>query len=341
MGVEIGMKVLLTEDIDRTGKEYLLERGYQIKMGNGISSETVMQDAHDCDAILTRNAVITEEILKNTPKLKVVSMHGVGVNNIDVDAATRLGIQVTNAAGSNKLSVAEYTIGLIIDLARNIPLYDRELRAGNWNIRRVCGTDLEGKTLGIIGMGNIGSQVAKKASLGLGMKVIGYKRNAAGKRMDGTEVTSNLDEVIRNADFLSLHVPASPSTYHMIGEREFSEMKPDSYLINTARGQIVDTAALIHALTEKRIAGAALDVFEGETISADHPLLNFSNVIVSPHTAAFTRESLQRMALYSAIGVDEVLSGSEPTYPVNHIGKKSAKAVFQEDDSNCVLEKTG
>lgn len=331
----MSLNVLLTEDIDRVGKDYLQNHGYTIKMGHGISNDAVMQDVHDCDAILTRNAVITEEILKRSPKLKVVAMHGVGVNNIDVEAATKLGIQVTNAAGSNKLSVAEYTIGLIIDLARNIPIYDRELRTGNWGIRKVCGCDLEGKTLGIVGMGNIGSMVAKKASLGLGMKVIGYKRKITGTRMDGVALTSDLDEVLATADFLSLHVPASPSTYHMIGEREFSKMKPGAYFINTARGEVVDTEALVHALKSRQIAGAAIDVFEGEVPTAEHPLLHFPNVIVSPHTAAFTHESLQRMALYSAMGVDEVLSGKEPTYPVNHIERKS------EEDSDFLLEKIG
>lgn len=312
-------KVLLTEEIDPAGKQYLLDRGYEIKMGSGIAPEAVAREIQGCDAILTRNAAITEEIMRSSDRLKVVAQHGVGVDNIDVEAATRLGIQVTNAAGSNSLSVAEFTMGLLIDLSRNIFLYNNGLQNGNWNIRHTLGADLEGKTLGIVGMGAIGSLVAKKAAVGFGMHVVGYRRHAAIAPAEDVEITTDLDTVLKSADYLSLHVPSSASTRGMIGERELSLMKPGAFLINTARGDIVDEQALIKALQQKRLAGAAVDVFEGEIPAAENPLLHMENVIATPHAAAFTRESIARMSLYSAMGVDEVLSGKLPTRPVNHV----------------------
>ncbi len=310
-------KVLLTENIHESGTQYLTNQGYEIVQGSGISEDTVCREITDCDAVLTRNAHITEKVMQSAPKLKVIAVHGVGVDIVNVEAATERGIYVVNAAGSNSLSVAEYTIGLILGLARNIPLYDREMRGGNSTIRKTAGFDLEGKTLGIVGMGNIGSQVAKKASLGFGMRVIGYKRRVAAHIQDGVEWTASLEHVIRQADFLSLHVPYTAGTEKLIGERELAMMKPGSYLINTARGEVVDSEALIRSLRSGHLAGAALDVFEGAFPGQDHPLMQFPHVIITPHTAAFTNESLERMALYAAVGVDEVLSGKEPTRAVN------------------------
>lgn len=310
-------KVLITEEIHESGKQYLMNQGYEIVPGSGISEDIVCREIADCDAVLTRNAAITERAMQAAPKLKVIAVHGVGVDIVNVEAATKRGIYVVNAAGSNSLSVAEYTIGLILGLARNIPLYDRELRGGNNGIRKTIGVDLQGKTLGIVGMGNIGSQVAKKASLGFGMRVIGYKRHVAAHIQDGVEWTASLEHVIREADFLSLHVPYTAGTGKLIGERELAMLKPGSYLINTARGEVVDGEALIRSLHSGHLAGAALDVFDGAFPNQEHPLMQFPNVIVTPHTAAFTSESLERMALYAAAGVDEVLSGKEPTRAVN------------------------
>lgn len=315
----MAFRILLTEEIDGAGRRYLLDRGYEIKAGTGIAEDTVAREAAGCDGILTRNAVITERILRSSDRLKVVAMHGVGVDNIDVAAATRLGIQVVNAAGSNSLAVAEFTIGLMLDLSRNIFLYDRGLRAGNWNVRRTLGSDLQGKTLGIVGMGSIGRIVAKKAADGFGMDVVGFRRRIAAEPAGPARLTADLDEVLRQADFVSLHVPSTPATRRMIGGRELSLMKRGSFLINTARGDVVDTAALARALKSGHLAGAAVDVFEGEIPGAENPLLHLDNVIATPHAAAFTRESVARMALYAARGIDEVLSGRAPTHPVNRV----------------------
>ncbi len=311
-------KILIPEAIHPRGMAFLLENGYEIRQGSGIGEETLIREAQGCDAILTRNAVISERVMRASQQLKVVAMHGVGVDLIDVDAATRLGIQVVNAKDSNKLAVAEFTIGLVIALSRNMLLYDRELRKGNWQVRRTLGMDLMGRTLGIVGMGAIGSLVAHKAVFGLEMQVIAHKRSIAGaKPMAGVSYTQNLDDVMAEADFVSLHVPATPETKQLIGRRELSLMKPGAFLINTARGEVADHRALYEALRDRKIAGAALDVFPGEIPDPNDPLLTLDNVILTPHAAAFTEQSVARMSLYAATGIHEVLSGQAPTRPVN------------------------
>lgn len=311
-------RVLLTEEIHEGGIRLLRDSGYDVRMGTGIDESTLLREIQDCDAVLTRNAVISERIMRAAPRLKVIAMHGVGVDNIDVDAATALNIQVVNAADSNKNSVAEYTIALILNLAKRIPLYHEELRKGNWSIRKTIGADVAGMTLGIIGMGNIGSLVAQKAALGLGMRVLAYKRNLSHSvPVAHVEYTNQLDKVIREADYLTLHIPGSAATAKLIGARELSLMKPTACLINTARGEVVDEEALYEALSSHRIAGAAIDVFVGGVPAPDHPLFGLDNVLVSPHTAAFAAQSVERMALHSALGVDEVLSGRKPSWPVN------------------------
>jgi Phosphoglycerate dehydrogenase and related dehydrogenases len=313
-------KILITEPIDQKGIQYLTEQGYELKMGSGITEEILIDEGADCDGILTRNGNITEKVLKACKKLKVVSMHGVGVDCIDVEAATRLEIQVTNAAESNQSSVAEYAIGLILMLAKKSIHYNNGLKSGDLGVRKVYGSDVSGKTLGIIGMGNIGTQVARIASSGLNMKVIGYNRRIEGRKQTKYAIlTNDLEEVISSADFLSLHLPGSPSTRHMIGMRELSLMKPEAFLINTGRCEIIDEPALIEVLAAHKIAGAALDVFEGNLPKADNPLLHMDHVIVTPHTAAFTTEALERMAYQSALGISEVLEGRPISYPVNKL----------------------
>lgn len=316
----MGYKILITEAIDKKGIDYLKEQGYELKMGSGITEDVIIEEGADCDGILTRNGNITEKVLTACKKLKVVSMHGVGVDCIDVGTATKLGIQVTNAAGSNQSSVAEYAIGLILMLAKRSIHYNNGLKSGDLEVRKLYGSDVSGKVLGIIGMGNIGTQVAHIAALGLNMKVIGYNRRIKGKKQtECALLTDDMDEVISSADFLSLHLPASPSTRRIIGERELSLMKPEAFLINTGRGEIIDESALIKALKEHKIMGAALDVFEGNLPKPDNPLLHMEHVIVTPHTAAFTAEALERMAYQAALGISEVLEKRPVSNPVNKL----------------------
>lgn len=310
-------KVLLTENIYEEGKEYLKKFGYDIKMASSTSENVLAEEVKDCDAILVRMANITEKIMKSGTKLKVISKFGVGVDNIDVKAATELGIRVTNSPESNKNTVAEYTMGFIIALAKKLFIYDRELRCGNFQIRKSFGMDIQDKIIGIVGVGAIGKLVAEKAKKGFGMKVIGFKRHIDSKENYDMELTENLDYLLKNSDFVSLHVPLTESTKNMIGKRELSLMKSGAFLINTARGEVVDEKALLDALLKNKIAGAAIDVFKGEVPSEDNPFLKLQNVIITPHTAAHTTEAGIRMSVHPAVGIHEVLSGKEPSWPVN------------------------
>ncbi len=313
-------KVLIPEPIADVGNRYLLDKGYEVKPGSGITAEILMKEVKECHAILVRTARIPADVLKAGTNLKVISRHGVGVDNVDIAAATKLGIQVTNAPESNSNSVAEHTIGLIIAIARNFIVHDRELRKGNFGIRnKLIGSDLEGKVLGIIGTGRIGRLVAKKAVNGLNMKAIGFDPYADAAAISGIEMFSSIEEVLKRADFLSLHLPATDETIGLIGAKELKMMKPTAYVINAARGGIVNEGDLTVALAEKKIAGAALDVFAEEPPDPSNPLFKADNVIVTPHNAPVTHECMERMALHAAQGIHEVLSGKPPTWPVNRL----------------------
>ena len=316
----MGYRVLITEAVNEKGLNYLREQGYELVMGTGPEEETLLKECRDCDGALTRNGKFTRKVFENCPKLKVVSMHGVGVDGIDVDAATEMGIQICNAAESNQQSVAEYAIGLILMLAKHSVAYNKGLKTGDMSVRQMYGSDVSGKTLGIIGMGNIGTKVARMAANGLGMKVIGYSRRISKKmKTDFGYLTPDMSEVISTADFLSLHLPGSDSTRHLIDAQKLSLMKPTAFFINTGRGEVVDETALIQLLQEGKIQGAALDVFEGNLPKADNPLLKMDNVIATPHTAAFTTEALERMSYQAAPGLVEVLEHRPVTFQVNHL----------------------
>lgn len=316
----MAFKVLIPQDIAEVGKNYLLERGYEIKMGTGTTVDAIKKDVEDCDAILARTALFPEEVIRAGKKLKVIGRHGIGVDNIDVKTCTELGIYVTYTPLSNASSVAEHTIGAMIAVARNMVRCDKEFRNGNFDIRnQLKGVDLEGKTIGLVGLGRIGSVVAKKAALGLDMKVIGYDPYVTPDKVESyMEMVNDLEYIFRNADFISLHMPATSETKGLIGKKYFDMMKPTAYFINAARGEVVNEADLIEALKEKKIAGAALDVFNPEPPTKDAPFFQLDNVILTPHNAALTKEATSRMALHAAMGIDEVLSGKKPSWPVNN-----------------------
>ena len=311
-------KILIPQDVSEAGKRYLRDRGYEIKMGSGISVQTLQDEVGDCHGILARTARYPAEVLRAGTHLKVIGRHGVGVDNIDVEAATELGIYVTNAPESNAGSVAEHTIGLIIAAARHFVQCDAALRYGNFEIRnQLFGNDIEGKVLGLIGVGRVGRLVARKAARGLSMKVIGYDPFIDPALVPEVEFTESIENVLKNADFVSLHLPVNDTTMGLIDKIRLLKMKPSAYLINVARGGIVRENDLIEILSEKRIAGAALDVFAEEPPSPSNPLLKLDNVTVTPHNAALTRECMDRMAVHVAQGIDEVLAGRTPTWPVN------------------------
>ncbi len=314
--------ILIPQDVDKSGKNYLQEKGYELRILQDSSTENIRNNIGDCSGLLLRTASCPKEIFSAAPHLKVIGRHGVGYDNIDIAAAAAHGIQVCYTPLANANSVAEHTIMLLLACAKNLIISDRELRRGNYEIRnKLPGRDVLGMTLGIIGFGRIGSNVAKKAALGLGMKVLAYgsrlKKEAVPYYIT---VMEEVEELIKQSDFLSLHIPFHKETQGFIDSKKLFLMKPESVLINTARGGIVNEDDLYHALVDHKIAGAGLDVFEDEPFQETlSRLFRLDNVIVTPHSAALTKEAMERMSLDAAIGIDEVLSGKKPSWPVNQI----------------------
>jgi len=252
---------------------------------------------------------MTARVLAQASDLKVVSAHGVGVDHIDLDAAAELGITTANCPGANADSVADLTTGLMISIARDIPAVERQLRQGGWG--RHHGGEVFRKTLGIIGLGSIGSRVAKRA-VGFDMTVLAYDpyASAASRKLPQLQLVS-FEDVIRQADFVSLHTPLNDSTRHFIGPEQLAAMKPNAYLINTARGGLVDEQALYDALHSRKIAGAAIDCFAVEP-PAESPLLNLDNIVMTPHIGAHTQEAIERMGVMAAQNVVNTINGQEP-----------------------------
>ncbi len=271
------------------------------------------------DAVIVRLFEIGAADLEHCPRLKVIAKHGVGVDNIDCDAATARGIPVVFTPKANANSVAEHTVGLMLALARNVVPASVALRDGRFADRsQFIGVELAGRTLGIVGLGRIGSRVAEIASAGLAMTVCGYDPYVAPGAYSGpAERVESLDELLAAADFLTLHVGLTAETRHLLDDRRIARLKPDCRVLNTSRGAVIDEHALIRALEEGRIAGAALDVFEEEPIAADQPLCRAPNVLLTPHIASSSRESMDRMATDCALGVLDVLNGRTPADVAN------------------------
>jgi D-3-phosphoglycerate dehydrogenase len=312
-------KVLIPQDVAQPGKDFLRERGYEIKMGGGVTADAIAADVVDCDAILARTAPYPAKVFEAGKKLKVISRHGVGYDNIDVAKATASGVWVTFAPESNANTVAEHAIGCIFTLARNFIQLDQETRAGNWGVRdTLLGFDLAGKVLGIVGLGKIGRRVAQKAARGLDMTVVAYDPFLKPDQMaEFATPAASMEEVFSAADFVSVHIPGGASTKGIVDRKLFARMKKTAFFINASRGDVVAEEDLVEALRCGAIAGAAIDVYAKEPPQANHPLMGMRNVLLTPHNASQTRECMVRMALHAAQGIDEVLSGRRPTWPVN------------------------
>lgn len=259
---------------------------------------------------------LSGETMDLFPDLRVLARPGIGVDNIDIPAATERSICVVNTPDAPTESTAEHAVALIMSLAKRVFDGDRALRQeGCWGIRReVRGTELRGKTLGVIGLGRIGSRVAEICKLGLGMRVLAYDPYIDPAKAEGlgVELKDALMEVVSQADFLTLHVPNTPETRGMIDADALASMKPTAYLVNCARGPVVDERALIEALREGIIAGAGLDVFDPEPPAADNPLFSLPNTICTPHMASFTEDGMRAMGVGVAGGVLALLRGERP-----------------------------
>ena len=312
----MAIRVLLPQPILPAGYEYLREHGYEVVDGRGFTEDDIVADIADCDAIIVRTAKITKRIFDAAPKLKILARHGAGYDGVDLAAAREHGVLVCTAGGANAISVAELTIFYMLYCSRNFKAVmahcESDYRYAKMGIPK---TELEGKTLGLIGTGNIGRLVAKKAALGFDMKVVAYDPFAR-ELPDYIRLTEDRDEVFRCADYVSLHVPATKDTVHSVSDHEFDLMKESAFLINTARGKIVDEGALIRALEAKKIAGAGLDVVEQEPFDLKNPLLKMENVLVAPHIGGATREASTRSSLACAQAIDDLFSGRRPKFIV-------------------------
>ncbi|MGH8807427.1 MAG: hydroxyacid dehydrogenase [Noviherbaspirillum sp.] len=274
--------------------------------------------AEPVDAVVSRTVALSAKAIACCPTLKVISKHGVGVSNIDVEAATQRRIPVYVTPGTNAQSVAEMTLGLMFAAARRIAWMDGELRRGNWS-RAQDGLQLGGRTLGLAGFGQIGQRVAA-VCLALGMRVIAFDPALTGRSpVDSVEIASSLEELLAQSDVLSLHVPLTPATRRMIGAPQLAMLPPDAIVINTARGEVIDEAALIDALCAGRIFGAGLDTTEAEPLSSNSPLLNLPNVVLTPHAGGSTPAALAAMASAAAGNVLSFLRGEyvDPAACVN------------------------
>ncbi|MCA6214132.1 MULTISPECIES: C-terminal binding protein [Thermococcus] len=280
--------------------------------------EEIIKVCKDADGLIVQYAKITREVIEGLEKCKVIARYGIGVDNVDVKAATEKGIFVVNVPDYCIEEVSDHTIALLLASIRKINLYDKSVKSGTWDYK--IGRPMyriKGKTLGLIGFGKLARRVAEKMKP-FRVEIIAYDPYVSPKVAEkyGIKLV-DFDELLKNSDFISIHVPLTEETYHLLSDREFELMKDGVIIVNTARGPIIDEKALVKALESGKIAYAGLDVTEVEPIPSDSPLLKFDNVIITPHVAWYSEESQAELQTKAARGVAEVLSGKIPTYLVN------------------------
>lgn len=304
-------KILVSDALSEEGLKILREtEGFEVDVKTGLKPEELKEIINAYDALIVRSATkANKDLIQAATKLKVIGRAGVGLDNVDLPAATERGIVVMNTPAGNTISTCEHTMSMLMALARSIPLANATTKKGEWKRSKFMGIELYKKTLGIVGLGRIGREVASRA-LSFGMKILAYdpflSREVAQDL--GIEV-ANLETLFKNADFITVHVPLTDDTKHMISEKEISLMKKNCRLINCARGGIIDEVALIKAIKEGRIAGAALDVFEKEPPDPENELLKLDNVVVSCHLGASTEEAQVNVAIEVAECVRDYLLG--------------------------------
>lgn len=290
---------------DEVFRQYDLEI-VENKTGKTLTKEQMLDLCSDVDGIIVGIDPMDEEILRRAPRLKAISKYGVGLDNIDLKVAKELDIKVKKAVGANTRSVAELTVGLFFALSRNLMQAAHDVKAGMWN--RSIGHEVQGKVVGIIGFGAIGREVAKM-SMGIGMKVMAYDPYFNDMELAKTLNTNmtNISDILEKADFVSLHLPLNNDTKKIINIESLSKMKRTAFLVNTARGELVDEEALYEALKRGIIAGAAQDVFSQEPPSDQHKLLSLDNFILTPHIGAYTKEATERMVMISVKNLMKML----------------------------------
>jgi D-3-phosphoglycerate dehydrogenase len=313
------MRIFISDKMSPEGlANFTGHEGFEAVYDPEITMEALADKLRDCDALVIRSRTkVTRAMLASPGKLKIIGRAGAGVDNVDVEAATEKGIVVMNTPGGNTLSTAEHAISMLLALARRIPFADRTMKDGKWEKKGIIGVEMFGKTLGVIGLGKIGRVVAERM-LAFGMKILAHDpfvTHEVAKDL-GVEL-ADLDTICRQADVITVHAPANAETKGMIGAARLALMKPTALLVNCARGGIVDEAALVEALAQKKIAGAALDVFSEEPLPADHPLRKLDNVVLTPHLAASTNEAQEKVAGDIAEQIFEALGGGVIRNAVN------------------------
>jgi D-3-phosphoglycerate dehydrogenase / 2-oxoglutarate reductase len=292
----------------------MLQRAAEV-VPEAVEMRAVLPDVH---AVLLRTASLDAEAIQAARSLRVIARHGVGVDNIALDAAARLGIPVLITPHANLRSVAEHVFALVLGVSRNLILADHTVRDGRFASRDgLMGRELFGATLGVIGLGRIGGEVARMAAQGFGMQVLGYDPFLPPDRIreSDAEPVETITELLRACDIVTVHVPLSRETRGLLGRRELASMRPGSILIQTSRGGVVDEGALIDALHSAHLAGAGIDVYETEPPPQDHPFFSMQQVVLTPHAAALTEQAMRRMAVDAAQGILDVLGGADPHSP--------------------------
>ncbi len=290
-------KIFVADDVSESGLGPLRAAGFTVEKRLGLAPDELREALSDCEGLIVRSETkVTADLLNATNALRVIGRAGVGVDNIDVPAATIRGIVVMNAPDGNTITTAEHTIALLISLARSIPQASSSLKAGRWDRKKFIGVELQGKTLGIVGLGRIGRVVASRARA-MGMQIVAYDPFIAPEQARDLEIElAQLDEVYARADFLTVHTPLTPETRSLIDREALGKMKKGARVINCARGGLIDEQALYEAIKSGAIAGAALDVFSQEPPPPEHELLQLDQVIVTPHLGASTQEAQEGVA---------------------------------------------
>ena len=297
----------------------LAEHGLELIERPCVTEEELVEHGRGADALMVVAEPVTARVIEALDGLRVITRFGAGLDNVDIEAATRAGVQVTYVPGASVEEVSDHTIAMIFSLARGLPVLDAAVRRGDWAIpadlpplRR-----MRGQVLGIVGVGRIGGAVARKAQA-LGLETVAFDPHASAASLAELGVESlPLDDLLARADHVSVHTPLTPETHHLIGARELALMKPTATIVNVARGGVVDQAALAEALAAGHLRGAGVDVQEQEPPPADEPLLGLPNVILTPHAAHYSQESMDDLRQAAIEDVAAVLHGREPRFPVN------------------------
>jgi D-3-phosphoglycerate dehydrogenase len=310
-------RVLLVDPIDASGEKRLREHGAEVVAAPDASADTVRRLARDCDALITRSR-LPDDIFETAPRLRAVMIHGTGTDLVPLASANAHGVAVANLPGGNAQSVAEYCAMAMLMLARNVFPITTAIRSQPWDQARALGArahEIAGFTAGIVGVGEIGRRLARILRHGFGMRVMGNQRRL--DQLPPEAEPAALDDLVKQSDFVVLTVPLTPETHHLFDRERIGAMKREAWLVNVGRGAVVDEAALVAALKDKRIAGAMLDVYEHYRIEPGHPLLALDNVVLTPHLAGMTRESRARMGAAAADNTLRLLAGEAPHHFVN------------------------